>query len=577
MKALGIALRGLAREAKELARSKSARSVLAEESALALRGARSLAIPTQRTAAGETLAHAVLRKARRNPNQNAVVLPEEARTYAELADGMRRAARALQKRGMEAQDTIAILGENSVAYLEWVLGAAYLGIPVALLNSKIQGRALAHAISRVAPSLLISAQPHEAVPHLSFDAHEAIAPHRGSPRRCLATRDFVYIYTSGTTGLPKACPIPHGKAVLAGAGFGGAVLELQEGEALYAPLPLYHASAMLLGFSSAIMRGGTFVTRPKFSASAYFEDVRRHDVRALLYIGELIRFVLSTPPSEQDRNHRVRIAAGNGLRAPVWRAFEDRFGISNIREFYAATEAPGAILNVSRKVGSVGHMPARHTGWMVLAKRGENGELSRDRHGLVVPSDAGEPGELLIRIAPQGTPLVSFQGYLDRSASQAKLCSDVLAKGDQFFRSGDLLRIDDEGFAYFVDRLGDTFRWRGENVSSAEVEDAIAERPDIRAAWVVGVEVPGEEGRAGMAILWPKADTEIDLEGLLAHLRASLMPAALPLLVELREAAEAPEVTATMKFRKQAFVPTYAPAKNRFLLTEDGYRAFERN
>ncbi|NOY90494.1 MAG: AMP-binding protein, partial [Deltaproteobacteria bacterium] len=289
--------------------------------------------------------------------------------------------------------------------------------------------------------------------------------------------DFVYIYTSGTTGLPKPCRVSHERAIMAGAGFGSLMFRFEPGDVLYCVLPLYHSSALLLGLGAAVITRTPMALRSSFSAHAFWPDVVRYGATAILYIGELCRYLLATETCREEHLHRVRVAVGNGLRPDVWTPFAERFRIPEIREFYGATEAPGILLNLSGKPGAIGHLPLAGRPLFELARYdADAGELARDGDGFCVHAGPEEPGELLVRIADEPiSPLTEYRGYTDEHASKKKELFDVFRAGDHFYRTGDLLRVDAQGFFYFVDRIGDTYRWKGENVSTAEVADVLAD------------------------------------------------------------------------------------------------------
>ncbi|MCB9619936.1 MAG: long-chain-acyl-CoA synthetase [Sandaracinus sp.] len=483
-----------------------------------------------RTLLGGTLESAARRNARRDPNGTAFLHDDTCWTWSDLDRRTSDVAWMLERAGVARGDVIALLGPNAPDYFGWVLGATRAGATAALVNTHLEGRPLHHAItsakarvvvvhaSLVEPLRALRRDGHDLPPvHVygdalqrvdrasdEHDATDALARTPSTPYPPAPTTDegdFVYIYTSGTTGLPKPCRISHARAVLAGAGFGYAVFAFQPGDVLYSVLPLYHASALMLGGGACLTTGTPMALRDGFSARAFWPDVHRYGATAMLYIGELCRYLLASPEHPLERPNPLRIAGGNGLRPDVWPAFQERFGIPMIREFYAATEAPGFIVNLTGRVGSVGHVPLRRTGWMTLVRYDvERGEHLRDERGFFVPCERGEVGELLVRLPERPlTPATEFRGYTDESASQKKVLTDVFLKGDRYFRSGDLLRFDEDDFFYFVDRIGDTYRWKGENVSTAEVADVLTSASSIAEATVVGVRVPGNEGQAGLA------------------------------------------------------------------------------
>src|SRR6266516_1334942 len=344
---------------------------------------------------------------------------------------------------------------------------------------------------------------------------------------------FLYIYTSGTTGYPKPAIVRHLRFTMGGITLAG-LLGVEAGETIYAPLPLYHGESLFVGFAPAFRAGGAFASRRRFSASAFLDDVRRHQAVAFVYVGELCRYLLRLPPTPRDRDHRLRVAAGAGLRPDIWTAFQARFGIARIIEMYGATEGNVALHNADGRVGSVGkpHPMLEDTvrlGRFDLAR----GELLRGPDGFCIPCAPGEPGELLGRVGGA----MEYDGYTDRAASERKLVRDAFARGDAWFRTGDLLRQDADGYYYFVDRIGDTFRWKGENVATQEVADVLCGAPGVTEANVYGVAVPGEDGRAGMAALVLAEGARFDGAALYArteqHLPAYARPAFVRLVPEM--------------------------------------------
>src|SRR5262249_7997723 len=276
------------------------------------------------------------------------------------------------------------------------------------------------------------------------------------------------------------------------------LLGVEEGETVYAPLPLYHGESLFVGFAPAVRAGGAFASRRRFSAHAFLDDVRRHEAVAFVYVGELCRYLLRPPPTPHGRDHRLRVAAGAGLRPDVWTAFQERFGIPRILEMYGATEGNVALQNLDGRVGSVGRPHALLEDSVCLARVDlRSGALVRGADGRCVPCGSDETGELLGRVGGGNT--MEYDGYTDREATERKLVRDAFAPGDAWFRSGALLRRDAEGYYYFVDRVGDTFRWKGENVATQEVADVLNGAPSVTEVNVYGVEMPHADGRAGMA------------------------------------------------------------------------------
>lgn len=456
------------------------------------------------------------------PHDLAYEMGDEHLTWSELYATTSRVAHALAAAGVRRGDVVALFAENSPFYVALVLGISRVGATAALVNTNLRGRPLSHAVTvskarvvlvsdtlerglRECESLCRSLDRvlvFDGDPFAGFLADTPTAPYPTAPVDSDA--DFIYIYTSGTTGLPKPCRISHSRAVLAGVGFGPLMFEFEPGDKLYCVLPLYHANGLLLGVSSAMICRVPTVIRRSFSASEFWDDVHRYEATAVLYIGELCRYLVNSPPHPKERPNPIRVAVGNGLRPDIWPRFKARFGIETIREFYGATEAPGFIANLSGREGSVGRVPLGGAGWLRLVQYDVNrDEHVRDERGFCVECAPDEAGELLIRVPKLATGGLSYRGYTDESATEQKLMHDVFKRGDVYFRSGDLLRRDREGFFYFVDRIGDTFRWKGENVSTAEVADVITQDDGIEEATVIGVHVPNMEGQAGLVAVVP--------------------------------------------------------------------------
>ncbi len=353
-----------------------------------------------------------------------------------------------------------------------------------------------------------------------------------------------YVYTSGTTGLPKAAIISHFRYVGAALGAAG-MARLSADDRSYVALPLYHAAgAAALG--GALMSGATAVLARKFSASRFWVDCVEHRATYFQYIGELCRFLLNQPERSEEREHSIRVCVGNGLSGEVWESFQKRFRIPEIVEFYAATEGNVGIINLDNKVGSIGRVPRSLRSSLRLLKYDvESDELVRDAAGRYMESQPGEAGEAIGKISR----LTRFDGYSDDEATEKKVLRDVFRRGDAYFRTGDLLRVDEQGYFYFVDRVGDTFRWKGENVSTQEVAEVLSAFPTVRDVAVYGVTIPGNEGRAGMAAL--VIDGELDRKAFAEHVTESLAPYARPLFLRLL-----PEIviTGTFKHRKVELV-----------------------
>jgi len=385
---------------------------------------------------------------------------------------------------------------------------------------------------------------------------------------------LIYIYTSGTTGLPKAAKISHQRALAATHGMRVAQ-ELGPRDVMYDCLPLYHSAGGLAAAGASLLGGSTLAVTRKFSAGRFIDECRETGATTFQYIGELCRYLLNSPEQPGERDHVLRMCIGNGMRPEVWEPFQKRFGIPRVIEFYGATEGNVSLINLDGKPGAVGRLGAlarRAMGLHVVRFDVEREEVVRDAKGRCIECGPGEPGEVIARI----NDLTRFDGYTDAKATKKKVLTDVFRTGDRFFRTGDLLRFDEDGWFYFVDRIGDTFRWKGENVSTGEVAEVLATFPGVAEANVYGVEVQGSDGRAGMASL--VATDAFDLEALGRHLERHLPAYARPLFLRLQPQME---ITGTFKHRKvdlvkEGFDPDRVGGPLFFRDAEKGYVPLER-
>jgi len=359
---------------------------------------------------------------------------------------------------------------------------------------------------------------------------------------------MLYIYTSGTTGLPKAAVITHLRYMFMAVGV-RCMLRIKTDDILYTPLPLYHTAGGMTGVGQVLLHGASLAIRSKFSASNFWADCVTYGCTVAQYIGEICRYLLMVPVCPEEKQHKVRLMYGNGLRPQIWEAFVARFGIKQIGEIYGATEGNSNIVNIDNTVGAVGFVP-RYAVWLypvALVRVNETtGEPIRGKDGLCVRCKPGEPGVLVGKIKPRN-PLRSFSGYADGKETNKKVIYDVFAHGDQGFNSGDILVMDELGYFYFRDRTGDTFRWKGENVSTTEVEGVVSNVAGLKDAVVYGVEVPNVEGRAGMAAI-VDTDNTLDLAAFVKGVQANLPSYACPLFVRVLSQLE---MTGTFKLKKQ--------------------------
>ena len=547
--------------------------------------------PTKLGSIGQTFAL----QAARHPDRPALVCGERHWTYAEFNAWANRCAHALKAAGVRPGDAVGVLLDNRAEVLAWVLGTVKLGAVATLLNNQQRGEVLAHSIRLTRPVLMVVGEAcvdalhslppaeratlcerwwweGEAPPPegLSWSSEQlTVAPSHNPPETASIRlhQPAFHIFTSGTTGLPKASVMSHYRWHRCMSGMGIMGLRLRPDDVLYCPLPLYHNNALTVSWGAVVGAGASLVLAPKFSASRFWDDMRRHQATSFCYIGELCRYLLNQPARPDDRQHRVRAMIGNGLRPEIWDAFQQRFGIDHIAEFYTASECNLAFINALGLPRTTGLCPLS----FAIVRMDMDTELPvrSGRRAHMSRVNRGEVGLLITEI----TPRAPLDGYTDAKATEAKVLRNVFKKGDAWFNTGDLVRHQGLHHMQFVDRLGDTFRWKGENVATTEVEGVLAHQPAVAEAVVYGVTVPGADGRAGMAALTLSDDAgPFDGAALAQALYAQLPRYAVPLFLRLRDDHV---VTATFKYSKVALKREgYDPAVAHdalYVLTPGGY------
>jgi fatty-acyl-CoA synthase len=531
-----------------------------------------------------TLPVVIDRMAEAHPDAPALIDPAETLTYRALADRARGYAGWAVRNAIGQGDVVCLFMRNCAEYMAIWLGITRVGGIVALINTQLTGDGLIHAIDIVAPK-------HVIVGPGLVEAVEAVRPRlRSEPAvwtECepgdglgdhaspTLADHALCIYTSGTTGFPKAANVSHARLMQWSHWFAG-MMDAKPSDRMYNCLPMYHSVGGIAATGAMLVSGGSVVIREKFSATRFWDDIAANECTVFQYIGELCRYLVNLPPSPSETGHRLRLSCGNGLRPDVWGEFRRRFHIPRNLEFYAATEANFSLYNCEDEAGAIGRIPPflSHRFPVALVKFNvAAGEPVRGDDGLCRRCGPDETGEAVSRISGSavsggdkggGTP---FEGYTDRAASAKKILRNVFAPDDAWFRSGDLMRKDARGFYYFVDRIGDTFRWKGENVSTSEVAEAVASCPGVNEAVVYGVTVPGADGRAGMATI--VTGPGFDFIALRRHLDTTLPQYARPLFLRVREAIDA---TGTFKPMKKALMRDgYDPA-----VTTDAIYAADR-
>jgi fatty-acyl-CoA synthase len=526
----------------------------------------------KRAAAGglRTCGYVIREQAEKIPDRVLLRFEDEVVTFGQYNAGVNRHANVLANAGVGRGDPVAILMENSPAFLMAEGAMGKRGTIGALINTNLRGPALRHVLQASRARVVLADSVcwpalRELAPLEGFLVLADATPEglRGTPFRSLpeALQEagidepdipdvkvgdvLLYIYTSGTTGYPKPTIIRHARFTMGGCSL-GVVLGLRDGDCSYAPTPLYHGYSNFVGFAPALHQGSTFASRRRFSASHFLDDVQSHGVTHFMYVGELCRYLLRQPPSPRDRQHRIRVATGPGLRPDIWREFMERFGIPRVIETYGQTEANLSLMNRRGRVGSVGRSaPFTHGQLKLVRYDFERGAPVRGADGFLIECRPGEVGELTGVISKRTT--MSFDGYVDKADNESKVLRDCFVKGDQYLRTGDLLKRDRASYYYFVDRIGDTFRWKGENVATQEVAELLNGAPGVSETALYGVKIPAAEGRAGMALVVLQPGAAFQARSYYEFAQRILPSYARPLFVRV---ASSMDVTGTLKHTK---------------------------
>uniref|UniRef100_A0A3P9AM99 Very long-chain fatty acid transport protein n=1 Tax=Esox lucius TaxID=8010 RepID=A0A3P9AM99_ESOLU len=505
---------------------------------------------------------------KKHPNKPALIYDAtgETWTFTQLDLLSNSVAQWALAQGWSPGDVVALFMESRPLQVALWLGLAKVGVEAALINFNLRRDALLHCVgvsasrgivfgaeladgqwdSITGTFVVLGKYSLTSLAAQNLDPILAVASPLPPPP-CITPKDrLFYIYTSGTTGLPKAAIVVHSRYYRIAA-FGYHAFRMRQDDIIYDCLPLYHSAGNIMGVGQCLINGLTVVVKKKFSASRFWEDCIRHNCTVVQYIGEICRYLLSQPVRPSEKGHRVRLAVGNGLRPSVWEAFTERFRVAQIGEFYGATECNCSIANMDGKVGACGFnsriLPNVYPIRLVKVEE-VTMELVRDRRGLCVPCRPGEPGLLVGRIN-QKDPLRRFDGYANQDATRKKIANNVFKKNDSAYLSGDVLVMDELGYMYFRDRSGDTFRWKGENVSTTEVEETLSGLLGQADVAVYGVSVPDVEGKAGMAAIADPTGT-FDCETFLREVQQALPPYARPVFLRI-----SPQVDTTGTFKIQ--------------------------
>lgn len=520
----------------------------------------------------------------KNPDDVCFIFENEEWTFKQVDDLSNKVAHSFRLQGYRKGDEVALLMENCPDYVCFWLGLAKIGVVTALINTNLRKESLAHSMNVIDLKGVIFGQSltetlknalpfinekdtatfycytrkseNQQVPTFSYKSLNVLlddaspSPLESAKFKAGFSDKLMYIYTSGTTGLPKAAIVRHSRFlwISGGAKF---ISQLEGSHTFYNPLPMYHTAGGVLFLGIVLIFGGKMVLRKKFSASNFWKEVVQHKVTVCQYIGEICRYLLNQPKVPEETQHSVWLMFGNGLRPHIWKEFQERFKMKNVIEMYGATEGNANLVNVFGKEGAVGFISrifSKLYPVFLIKINPETGEIVRDENGLCIRSKPGELGMLVGKVV-QHNPLNAFDGYVNSTDTKKKIVRDCFRKGDMVFVSGDILEMDEDGYLYFKDRSGDTFRWKGENISTGEVENTISKVLGLASCIVYGVQIPGTEGRAGMAAI--QIDLKnIDFEKLFKHISERLPLYSVPMFIRVSRDLEA---TGTFKLTKVSF------------------------
>lgn len=508
-------------------------------------------------------------------NRPALTFEGKTLTYGELDAVANRYAHWAKGQNLRRGAVVALFMPNRAEYLPIWYGLSKVGVVTALINNQLAGAPLAHCLN-ISGATHVLVDPdtaptyEQALPLLerplqqwvlgpahpgqrdllqALKSCSQLPPDRSVREGMTAADTALLIFTSGTTGMPKAARIAHTRAQLYMRGFAGST-GAKASDRIYVALPLYHATGGLCGMGAALLNGGSVVLKRKFSASQFWGDVVAEGCTMFAYIGELCRYLVNHPTDPDETRHKIRLAFGNGLRPDVWPEMKRRFRIPEILEFYGSTEGNVSLFNFDGKEGAIGRVPKslrKRFNIRLVQFDVEREEVVRGADGFAIECGPGQTGQCIGHISDDARG--DYTGYLDKQASEKKVLRDVFQRGDAWFATGDLMRTDVEGYFYFVDRVGDTFRWKGENVSTNEVAERLTAAPGVAEATVYGVEVAGADGRAGMAAL--VVDRTFDIKAFGEHVARELPTYSQPVFVRVLPAME---TTGTFKVRKMDLV-----------------------
>ena len=520
---------------------------------------------------------------KKRPNDIAFIFEGDEITWKEADEQTNKYAGFLKSQNIHKGDCFAILMDNSPDFLMLLLASFRVGSLAALINTTVSGEGLKHVIGISDVKLITAGASHleklssalgdsdlKNIPIFGMEDNEKIPDQVEDIKKL--SRQFstfipyqpimkdvaAYIFTSGTTGLPKAALVDHAKLVKGS--FAGHFLcfNFNKNDRLYMTLPLYHSTGLILGWAASLRSGCPNVIKSKFSASDFWNDVKKYNVNKFIYVGELCRYLMNLPPSDGDKDNPITQISGNGLRPDIWESFQKRFNINKIVEIYGATEAVGMTINSFGRSGMIGRKRSDST---IIHCNKDDGSPILNSEGFCTKVSEGETGLYIQKISSSA----KFQGYLDAQASNKKILQNVFKTGDQYFNTGDLITLHDNNWLSFADRVGDTYRWKSENVSTMEVAAILNNASGVMDCNVYGVQVDSAEGKAGMAAM--NVSDEFSFISFIEHVNKNLNTFQKPYFLRLTKEMQ---TTGTFKhqkedLKKQGFNPSLIKDKLYFL------------
>ena len=523
-----------------------------------------------------SLAHSFEETVTKFGSNNFIYFENEKWTYNQTNEAANALANKLIDDGVEHGDRVVLFMENRPNYIISILALNKIGAIGVLINTSLTGNPLIHCInSSDSKKCIVGAELasplEEVLSEINIkDKSDIYWVKDGSNYECpqwasnldtlidtsksnnlsitnkVTAKDTAfYIFTSGTTGVPKAALFPNAKIIAASVNISKGGYRIDNSDCMYNCLPLYHSTGLMLGLCACVQVGAATFIRRKFSASAFWKEAKQFNTTAFVYVGELCRYLSFQEPSEEEVNNPISKMVGNGLRPDLWDCFRNRFDVERIVEIYGASEGNALFMNLLNKDETIG---------MTNAKVGifkydvAEDKLVKDKNDKYIEVDDHQPGLLLVEIGPNAI----YNGYTDKKASEEKVVSNVMVDGDRWFNTGDLVKTMDVGFSLgrkhyqFVDRVGDTFRWKSENVSTNEVAEILNSFEHVNMANVYGVKVPKSEGRAGMVAFNCNLD-EFNWDDFSSFVIEKLPSYAQPIFVRIIEELE---TTGTFKLKK---------------------------